>query len=146
MSGGIPVTFTDDEDNCLATGTHKGADGASILKDPEADFLSCGINSDVGQAIYNDTDGSNGTVTASTEDTVTCTLTGGTNNTWANGDTYFIYKTDTKGATLSTHYTDKRFGRKVTDKAELVDGIQPADADLDEHDEHVFGPGQPERR
>ena len=141
MSGGIPETLTDDEDNCLATGTHKGANGASVLSDPGADFLSCGINASIGQAIYNDTDSSNGTVTASTEDTVTGALTGG-DNTWDNGDVYFIYKTPTKGATISTHYTDKRFGRKVVNKNELVGGVFPEDADLNDKE---WSPGFPER-
>ena len=144
MSGGIPVTHIDDASYPLMTGTHRGADAASVLYDPDADFESCGVDPNVGQLVQNTTDGSEGVVTAVTEDTVTCTLAGGT-NVWNNGDTYVILKGATEDAVLSTHWTDKRFGQKVTDPAQLnEDGVFPEDADLDEEDEEVFGPGQPE--
>jgi hypothetical protein len=79
------------DDDHLATGTHSGADGGLVLRNKGADFKSCGVTT--GKAIYNTTDSSNGLITAVTEDTVTCTLSGGTNNTWTSGDTYKIYKT-----------------------------------------------------
>jgi len=145
MSGGIPVTHIDDADEPLATGTHKGSDGASVLYHPGADFRSCGIDPDLDLLIQNDDDGSEGTITASTENTVTATLTGGTNNYWNNGDTYIIFKTTTEDSHISTIYTDKRFGRKVTDQNQLEDGLFPEDKDLDEDEENVFGPGQPEK-
>ena len=145
MGGGVPVTHTDDASYPLMTGTHKGADGAAVLFDPGADFESCGVSVTVGQLVQNSDDGSEGVVTAVTEDTVTCSLAGGSNNTWANGDTYVILKGATEDAVLSTHWTDKRFGQKVTDPAQLnEDGVFPEDADLDEEDEEIFGPGQPE--
>ena len=141
-----PVTHIDDADYPLMTGTHKGADGASVLSDSGADFKSCGVDPNVGQLVLNDTDGSSGVVTAVTEDTVTCTLAGGSNNSWANGDTYIILKTGVEDAVISTHWTDRRFGSKVNDPAQLnEDGVFPEDADLDEEDEEVFGPGQPDR-
>lgn len=127
----------------LATGTHKGASGGLTINDPGADFLSCGIT--VGLAVKNDSDGSSGLTTAVTEDTVTTTLTGGTANTWTNGDTYEIYRTATYNSIISRIWTDIRHGRKATDKSQLVDGLFPEDRDLDEEDENVFGPGQPER-
>lgn len=128
------------------TGTHKGAADASVLSDPGADFRSCGVDPNVGQLVLNDTDGSEGAVTAVTEDTVTCTLSGGTDNDWDNGDTYIILKTDTEDEVISTLWTDKRHGRKVTDPAQLnEDGVFPEDADIDEEDEEVWGPGFPER-
>jgi hypothetical protein len=100
----------------------------------------------VGLAIYNSTDGSNGLVTAVTEDTVSCTLSGGTDNDWDYGDTYNIYKTAAYNTLISRTYTDKRFGYKVTNRNELDDdGVFPDDADLDEKDRRIFGPGQPER-
>ena len=141
--GGIAVTHIDDDAAPLFTGTHKGADAADVLSDPGADFISCGCDPDLSLLIKNSTDGSSGAVTAATEDTVTATLAGGTDNKWDNGDTYVILKTDTEDAVISTHYTDKRFGRKVTHKEQLEDGLFPGDRDLDEDGEDVFGPGQP---
>ena len=142
-----PVTHIDDDDTdeCLMTGTHKGADGASVLSNRGADFKSCGVDPDLDLLLKNTTDGSEGTITASSEDTVTATLAGGTGNVWDNGDTYVILKTDTEDSIISTHYTDKRFGRKVTNPDQLDDGVFPEDRDLDEDDEDVFGPDQPER-
>jgi len=145
MGGGVPVTHTDDADYPLMTGTHKGADDASVLSDSGADFRSCGVDPNVGQLVLNDTDSSEGAVTAVTEDTVTCTLAGGTDNDWDNGDTYIILKGATEDAVLSTHWTDKRHGRKATDPAQLEDGLFPEDRDLDEDEEEIWGPGQPER-
>lgn len=149
---GVAVTHidaardADDNITGLMTGTHKGADGASVLYDPGADFRSCGVDKNVAQLVLNDTDSSEGVVTASTEDTVTCTLAGGTNNTWANGDTYIILKTGTEDSAISQHWTDRRFGQKTTNPADLdEDGVFHADADIDEEDDEVFGPGQPER-
>lgn len=122
--------------------THKGATGLTI-SDPGMDFKSCGVT--VGLAVANVTDGSTGAVTAVTEDTVTCTLTGGSLNVFTSGDEYRIYCTDTADQTLSYFYTDKRFGTKVTDRSQLDrHGIMAGDEDLDEEDDRVFGPGQPE--
>jgi len=135
------VTHIDDE--YLATGTHKGADGGLILRNKGADFKSCGIT--IGVAIQNDTDSSAGLVTAVTEDTVTCTLTGGTNNTWTNGDTYYIFKTAAEDTFISAIYADRRFGRKVVKGDILTEkGFFPDDEDLDQDTNEVFGPGQPE--
>ena len=148
---GVSVTHLDAardaDDNIvgLMTGTHKGADGVSVLSDPGADFKSNGVHPTVAQLVLNDTDGSEGVVTAVTEDTVTCALTGGTNATWTNGDTYIILKTGTEDGVISQHWTDRRFGQKTTNPADLDDdGVFHADADIDEEDDEVFGPGQPE--
>ena len=147
MGGGVAVTHTDDADYPLMTGTHGGADDASVLRDQGAGFRSNGVDPDVGQLVKNTTDGSEGAVTAADEDTVTCTLAGGTDNDWDSGDTYVILKTATEDSVISTHWTDRRHGRKVTDPAQLdEDGVFPEDADLDEEDDEIFGPGQPERR
>lgn len=146
----MAVYETHNDDEALATGTHKGADGASALSDPGADFKSCGINSDVGQAVSNETQATSGNVTASTEDTVT-----DDGNSWDNGDTYKIYKTAAKDTFLSRHGIDKSRGWKATKKGELnAYGWRPEDADIDvdesghrlPHDEIPFGPGQPEHK
>ena len=149
---GVSVTHLDAardaDDNIvgLMTGSHKGADGVSVLYDPGADFKSNGVHPTVAQLVLNDTDDSEGVVTAVTEDTVTCALTGGTNATWTNGDTYIILKTGVEDSNISQHWTDRRFGQKTTNPADLDDdGVFHADADIDEEDDEVFGPGQPTR-
>ena len=142
MPGASIETHIDDEP--LAEGTHKWPTGASYLNDPGADFKSCGVMD--GLLVKNTTDGSSGTIDGNsnvTEDTVTVTLTGGTNNTWAIDDEYEIYKTGTEDSVISHIYTDRRFGQKVTQDV-LVKGYFPEDMDLDEEDDDVFGPGQPE--
>ena len=145
---GVPVVNTDAEADTLFTGTHKGADGGLVLRDDGKHFRSLGVDPDLDLVVYNDTDSSYGTITAADEDTVTCaSFTGGTNNTWTNGDEYSIYKTSTKDSFISKHYTDKRFGRKVTNPNELTpEGYLLDDVDLDEFDREVFGPNQPDRR
>ena len=149
---GVSVTHldaardADDNITGLMTGTHKGANGVDVLSDPGADFKSNGVHPTVAQLVLNDTDDSEGVVTAVTEDTVTCALTGGTNATWTNGDTYIILKTGVEDAVISQHWTDRRFGQKVVNPSQLdEDGVFPAEADLDEEDDEVFGPHQPER-
>ena len=130
------------DDAYLASGTHKGADGGLEAYDQGADFKSCGIT--VGRAVLNTTDGSDGLVTAVTEDSFTCTLSGGSNNTWSNGDTYEIYKTAAKGTFLSKTSVDRRFGRKVVRGDVLTpEGLLPEDVDLDEDTDEIFGPNQP---
>lgn len=129
--------------DALATGTHKGAASLTI-SDPGKDFKSCGVA--VGLAVRNSTDVSAGLVTAVTENTVTCTLSGGSLNTFTSGDTYAIYKTSAYNTKLSTIYVDKRYGRRAITRAELTkDNLFPDDVDLDENGENVFGPGQPRR-
>lgn len=122
-------------------GTHKGTDSAAVLFDPGADFKSCGAS--VGSAIYNVTDGSDGLITAVSENTVYCTLSGGVGNVWDYGDTYSIYKTSAYNSVISRITVDKRAGHKVTQPSDLREGVLPEDVDLDENSEKVFGPGQP---
>lgn len=135
MSGGVIEKHTDSDP--LATGTHKGASAAASIRDPGADFKSCGVR--IGLAIYNETQDTNGLVTAVTEDTVTDDT-----NTWDNGDTYAIYKTATKDSAISTIGTDRSRGWKSTNRADLDRGWRPEDVDLDRDEPNVFGPRQPE--
>lgn len=136
------------DDDPLMTGTHKGADAAGSLSDAGENFLSCGII--IGLAIHNDTQGTDGLVTAVTEDGVTDDT-----NTWDNGDTYSIYKTAAKDTVISRIATDRIRGKKVTRPEQLNSyGYLPKDSliDLDEDgyrypkDRIPFGPGQPEKR
>lgn len=67
-------------------GTHTGADDQGTLTDSTKNWV---VNSLVGRTIYNLTDGSSGTITANTANTVSATLSGGGND-WDNGDEYYI--------------------------------------------------------
>lgn len=136
---GVPVTRLDDTP--IMTGTHSGGDGASVLVDRGKDFRSCGADPSLELLLKNTTDGSEGALSASTESTMTCTLAGGTDNAWDTGDEYELYATDEEDSHISTHYTDRLFGRKVVNQAELnEDGRFHEDEDLDEE---TFGPGHP---
>ncbi len=139
MSGGIAETLKDTDP--MFQGTHKGANGL-ILVDRGADFFSCGASP--GLAIYNVTDGSNGAILSVTEDSVVTTLVGGVGNVWHSGDVYRIYKTAVYGSIISINYVDRRYGHKVVNPNELVDGIKADELDVDEYDRNIFGPGQPE--
>ena len=138
------VTHLDDADEPLFTGTHKGTDAAAVLRDKGAHFRSLGVHPDLDLLILNETDGSSGTITAATEDTVTATLAGGTDNAWDKGDTYTILKTDTEDSFISKIYTDRLFGRKVTKPTELnKDEWFYEDEDLDDKE---WSPGFPEKK
>jgi hypothetical protein len=102
------------------TGTHQGANGAALF-DPNMEFE---VSDCVGRLIINDTDSSEGLVTANTKNTLTVTLAGGTNNNWQNGDEYTIYIGATANAVLSTTIVCKKsgFAAPVTG---LVDGELP---------------------
>lgn len=69
------------------TRQHDGSNNASVLTDTKRGWVT---NSQVGQTVYNVTDGSSGTITANTLTTVTATLSGGTDNDWDIGDLYTI--------------------------------------------------------
>lgn len=133
MSGGVQVVHRDTD--YLCTGTQKGS-GVTIT-DTGKDFKSCGVYA--GLAVYNDTASTTGHVVSVTENAVV------TDIAFNLGATYRIFKTDTYNSVISKHFTDRRYGDKVTHQEELVDGIKPRDRDYDETHRHVFGPGQPER-
>ena len=136
------------DDQALATGTHKGASSAGSLAILAGDFRTWGIV--VGSAIYNDTQGTDGLITAITEKTITDDT-----NSWDYGDTYSIYKTATKDSNISRNAIDRSRGWKVTRPEELDEtGWLPKDHDLDidsgnrrlQRGEVPWGPGQPKRR
>jgi len=133
MSGGIAVTHRDTD--YLATGTQKGS--GTTISDFGKDFKSCGVYA--GLAVKNDTAVTSGHVVSVTENTVVTDISFNT------GATYRIFKTTTYDSVISKHYTDRRYGDKVTFKQELIEGIKPKDRDYDEDRKHVFGPGQPWR-
>jgi hypothetical protein len=137
MAGGVASTLRDTDP--MFQGTHKGGTGLTLID--AADFWSCGASP--GLAVYNVTDGSNGLIVSASESAVVTTLAGGTLNTWSAGDVYRIYKTGAYDSVISTHYEDRRYGHKVVNPSELVDGIKPDEIDVDEHERNVFGPGEP---
>jgi hypothetical protein len=134
MSGGLAQVWYDDE--ALIYGTHAGPTGLSIIE-TGMDFKSCGAYP--GLAVRNTTDDTSGHVVSATEGVVL------TDITFHNGDAYEIYKTTTYDSRLAVHYEDRRFGHKVTNPNELINGIFPEDRDVDEDGSKVFGPGEPWR-
>jgi Ca2+-binding RTX toxin-like protein len=67
-------------------GTHSGTNDAPVLTDISKDFTT--YPTAVGARLTNLTDGSSCEVTAVATNTVTCTLAGGQDNDWDNGDEY----------------------------------------------------------
>lgn len=133
MSGGVATIHRDSEP--LMTGTHAGADGASVLLSHGAMFSTFGAKASIGNYVYNATQLTGGPLTASTDDTVTATGV-----TWDNGDTYEIYKTATKDSLISRDWTDVSAGFRAEPK-ELIDGWFPDDKDWPDKS---FSPGFPE--
>lgn len=68
-------------------GTHTGSSNAATLSDSTRSWTT---DIYVGKTIYNLTDGSSGTITANTSNTITATLSGGSENDWDSGDVYLI--------------------------------------------------------
>ena len=71
----------------LGTDDSGGAANA-FLTDSQVNFRTDWATANVGMILWNLTDGSSGPITAVTENTVTATLTGGTDNWWDDGDAY----------------------------------------------------------
>ena len=89
--GGGDFRFDDSGNLPEVTGTHTGSNNAATLTDGAKSWTT---NQFKGKIIYNDTDGSQGTITANTATTVTATLAGGTDNDWDTGDSYTISAAD----------------------------------------------------
>jgi hypothetical protein len=65
---------------------------------------------------------------------------------WRKGDTYKIYRTDTKNSYISGVWCDVSRGFKINKGDDITsNGWRREDVDLDEPNRRqVFGPGQPE--
>jgi len=75
--------------SAVNTGTHTAVVSATVMTDAAAYFVA--VNALRGLTIFNVTDGSSGTVTANTINTVTvAALAGGATNQWNPGDAYTI--------------------------------------------------------
>jgi hypothetical protein len=141
MSGGVAEVKYDVDP--LVEGVYLGANGSLTVRQTGADFKSCGVFP--GLAVLNLTDGSSGLVTYADENSFTATLSGGTNNCFNSGDKYAVYMTPQEGSLISVDYTDRRYGHKVLNPNELVNGIKANELDVDENERNVFGPGEPWR-
>lgn len=139
MSGGVAEIKYDVDP--LYSGIYAGANGSMTVRKDAADFKSCGVFK--GLAVLNITDGSAGYVTAVGEEYFTATLTGGTHNSFYVGDSYAVYVTPVYDSLISIDYTDRRYGHKVTNPNELINGIKKDEIDVDENERNVFGPDQP---
>ena len=109
-------------------GTHTGSDSTTILTDDQALFW----NSDEYQGfiIENVTDGSTGLISAGTGTTQTCTLFGGSDNTWQTGDKYRMRYPDA-GAGSLTSQADLIIKRMIETNSDAViayHGIVPSGA------------------
>lgn len=69
---------------------HTGEDNAEALADSMAHFRTMGVEAGVGMILYNLTDGSQGVVTAVTDNVITAPLAGGVENLWDVHDQYLI--------------------------------------------------------
>ena len=78
---------TDIEYETTISGSHTGSSGAAILTDTTKAW---GVDALVGKTITNTTDSSTATITSNTQQTITGTLSGGTDNDWDASDAYTI--------------------------------------------------------
>jgi type IV pilus assembly protein PilY1 len=109
---GVPSTWTNLAET-LATagqyfatvevaGSHTGSNDAAILTDSNADFVNDGI--EMGDLIFNTTDGSYGAITTVTATSITASLTGGSDNNWDTDDSYTTTKKAGKGPAPFGYY------------------------------------------
>lgn len=68
-------------------GHHFGPDNSATLSDPLKTWI---VDEHVGKTIKNVTDGSTGVIAGNTANTITATLSGGTDNDWDNADEYIF--------------------------------------------------------
>ena len=74
------------------TGTHTASDHGTIMTDAANHFT---VDDLIGSVIVNSTDSSNGVISDNTDDDVTVSLSGGTDNSWDTNDAYIIYRKNT---------------------------------------------------
>jgi hypothetical protein len=71
----------------VPSGVQDGGDDAALMTDGGIDL---GADTLIGMTVYNVTDGSSCTITDNAATTITCTLTGGTDNNWDNNDVWQV--------------------------------------------------------
>lgn len=99
LTGGVYIGGLQGVDGPSVSGSHTGSSNASILTDSTVSWADNEWN---GYIVFNQTDASSGTISSNTANTLTVTLTGGTDNDWDNGDTY-VFSPDL-GKTQSGEY------------------------------------------
>lgn len=120
MSGGASEIHRDLDP--LVECTHNGANGATAFLNRKYNFLTfltTGISAE------NETQSTIGNITVLTANTITVSGV-----TWNNGDTLKVYKTATKGSTISSQWVDLSRGWKTPER-ELSEGWRPDDVDED---------------
>ena len=86
----------------LLVGAHDAAGaGSPYLQDLTVNFINAGAEAGIGQILYNTTQGTNGPITAVTENTLTATGV-----TWDNGDAYRSAFLSTSQRSQIEHYLD----------------------------------------
>lgn len=137
--GGEEDLLLEDGEGMLA---EDSGNPSSVLKVKGANFRSLGVDPDLELYCENETQGTNGTVTAADENTVTVSGV-----EWYYGDTYSIYKTSTKDSFISGTWCDVSRGFKINHPKEINrHGWRKEDWDIDDKGrKRVFGPGQPEK-
>jgi len=98
-------------------GTHTAANSTTVMTDANAIFWSA--NEYQGFIIENITDGSYGFISAGGATTQTCTLLGGSDNTWQTGDKYRMRYPDSGSERLSTQ-ADLIIKRVLSTKSDAV--------------------------
>ena len=88
VDGDTTVAKTTITRQVLYSGTHDGASNNADLIDTGRDFTTVTIR--VGDIVKNVTDDSTGVITAIVDDTITATLSGGTDDDWDASDVYEI--------------------------------------------------------
>jgi hypothetical protein len=101
-------------------GTHDGGDNQATLTDSTAIFPVGATGWLHEGTLTNVTDGSDCEVTANTTTTVTCTLTGGTENLWDDDDVYLWEEKDTVGIHYGQEGWGLVFGCEVCDTVTLT--------------------------
>lgn len=87
VSGPQYITGTVGIDGPSIFGSHTGSDNSAVLIDSTA---SWSVNEWVGYTIYNQTDSSVGIISGNTANTISVTLSGGTDNDWDESDNYTL--------------------------------------------------------
>jgi hypothetical protein len=81
----ISIESTSQED-----GTHTGSNNVQTLSDDNASFPTEGHGLE-GRTVYNTSDSSSCVITANTGSTITCSLSGGSEDDWDYNDNYIVY-------------------------------------------------------
>lgn len=107
-------------------GAHTGANNAAILTVTGKNWA---VDQFVGLTVANETDGSEGVITANTATTITATLAGGTDDDWDTTDLYRIHSiginvdADTKSVTAICDFFNNFGGHFVIDPANTRQGF-----------------------